>query len=154
MERDDAEILSHLAGVLEARNAEEAMLAKALEDVHEPAPEPEPDYPRMAAEARVFIAKAERAQHDHALAALSGRDMSGPAGLAKSASPGDLAALARVSRRVELRERIAAQPPADHRGRLPWQVNPTTASVDEQVAAVEALGAHDLPSTPGYLGPS
>jgi len=145
MEPADRDLLHSVLDVLE----DDAALAEATPD-----PDAEPDYPRMAADARVFIAKAEAAQHDRALAALGARDVSGPAGLAKSAGPGDMAALARLSRRVELRERIAAQPAADNRGRLPWQVNQTTATVDEQVAAVEALGAHDLPRTPGYLGPS
>lgn len=136
MEPEHAALLGDLTAVLEARNAQETMLVKALEE----APEP-PDHSRMAEQSRQWIAKAEAEQHDHALAALGGREMSGAAVLAKSGAPGDLAALARLARSVELRERIASQAPADNRGRLSWQVNPTTATVDETVRMVEQLAA-------------
>lgn len=132
MEPADRDLLHSVLDVLE----DDAALAKATPD-----PDAEPDYPRMAEQARIFIAKAEAAQHDRALATLGAHDPQ-PARLAKSAAaPGDLAALARLARSVELRERIAAQPPADHRGRLPWQVNAETATVDETVAMVEQLAA-------------
>jgi len=142
MEPQDRDLLTRALDVLEAQNEhaaqdqhERVALVKALavDD------EPEPDHEHLAERSRQWIAKAEAAQHDRALAALGARDTSGPAVLAKSA--GDLAALARLSARLELRERLAAQPPADHRGRLSWQVHEGTATIDETVAMVEQLAA-------------
>ncbi|MGI9091209.1 MAG: hypothetical protein ACR2GG_08915 [Gemmatimonadaceae bacterium] len=140
MEPEDRQLLHEIIGALEEadQRAERVALAEALE------PDPEPNHELMAERSRQFIAKAEAANHDRALAALGSRDTSGPVGLAKSVAPGDLAALARLSGRVELRERIAREHEAirerpEHA--TSWLYNTPSGSVDDAVRMVEQLNA-------------
>ena len=97
----------------------------------------------QAQAARAMIAKAEQAERDSADAMLAtlAKQAGDPAPLIAGA---DLAALGRLAQRAELRERVArhlsvGQTPDPTR--LPWQVNATTASVDEHVSALERLAA-------------